>query len=77
MILVNWGKLTAAPWYLEAVENTKIMGKNLARFLLKLDKGGLPLKNVHIIGFSLGAVAAGFAGKKMPKGNFLIIIKLI
>lgn len=69
VILVNWSRLVAFPWYRSATKNARVMGKSLAKFLQKLDHGGLPINKVHVIGFSLGAAAAGFAGKAMPKGK--------
>lgn len=70
VILVDWRKLSAMPWYSEAVSNTKLVGRNLGKFLLNLDKGGVPLKTTHLIGFSLGAAIVGIAGKSMPWSKY-------
>ncbi|KAG7209826.1 hypothetical protein KM043_011435 [Ampulex compressa] len=66
LILVNWGKLAALPWYVTAVRNTRIVGPYVARFVSWLDaKGAVPLSRIHVIGFSLGAEVAGFMGKAL------------
>ena len=80
VILVDWNSLSALPWYSAAVKNCHVVGKYLAKFLHYLDSVGIPLSNMHVIGFSLGAEAAGFTGQylrssKAPRlsritGNF-------
>ena len=37
----------------------------MAKFLDYLDSRGIPLSNVHVVGFSLGAEVAGFAGQTL------------
>lgn len=70
VILVDWSPLSAGPWYINAVRNSYFVGAVLARFLLLIDQPDLfPLDNIHVIGFSLGAEAAGFAGKAMPRST--------
>lgn len=39
------------------------MGERLADFVQFLNSSGVPAGSLHVIGFSLGAEAAGFAGK--------------
>ncbi|KAK5641788.1 hypothetical protein RI129_010335 [Pyrocoelia pectoralis] len=68
IFLVDWGELTSAPWYPQAVTNTKFLGFVLAKFLnFYHSTGELPISNIHIVGFSLGAHAAGFIGKYLDK----------
>ncbi|VVC87230.1 unnamed protein product [Leptidea sinapis] len=43
------------------------MGKRLADFIQFLDTAGVPAGSVYVIGFSLGAEAAGFAGKELQR----------
>ncbi|RVE45509.1 hypothetical protein evm_009848 [Chilo suppressalis] len=62
-IAVDWSRLIAFPWYITAVRNTRHMGGRLARFVEYLQSVGVPSTSLHVIGFSLGAEAAGFAGK--------------
>lgn len=68
VILVDWNALSALPWYFAAVQNCQVVGLYLARFLDYLDSRGVPLSNVHVIGFSLGAEVAGFTGKHLRDG---------
>jgi pimeloyl-ACP methyl ester carboxylesterase len=68
VILVDWNSLSALPWYFAAVQNCQVVGLYLARFLDFLDSRGIPLSNVHVIGFSLGAEVAGFTGKNLRAG---------
>lgn len=50
------------PW--KASTNTQVVGRQVAFFVNELKKHhGVDLKNVYLIGFSLGAQVAGFAGK--------------
>jgi hypothetical protein len=69
VILVDWNTLSALPWYSAAVKNCQVVGKYLAKFLEYLDGRGIPLSNVHVIGFSLGAEVAGFAGQNLRHGK--------
>lgn len=63
-ILVNWHKGAAAPDYIAASVNTEVVGRQVAFFVNELIKHhGVSAKNVYLVGFSLGAQVAGFAGK--------------
>ncbi|KAG6451420.1 pancreatic lipase-related protein 2 [Manduca sexta] len=64
-ISVDWSRLIVFPWYISAVRNTRYMGKRLADFVQFLEAAGIPASSLHVIGFSLGAEAAGFAGKEL------------
>lgn len=69
MILVDWSELSAFPWYWEAFKNVKMVSGILIQFLETFhDSGELPITNVHLVGFSLGAHVAGNAGKWLRKG---------
>uniref|UniRef100_A0A8C4YNW3 triacylglycerol lipase n=1 Tax=Gopherus evgoodei TaxID=1825980 RepID=A0A8C4YNW3_9SAUR len=62
VVVVDWLGL-AHQLYTDAVNNTKVVGKAVARVLNWLqEKQNLRLKNVHLIGYSLGAHVAGYAG---------------
>uniref|UniRef100_A0A8C0AX69 triacylglycerol lipase n=1 Tax=Buteo japonicus TaxID=224669 RepID=A0A8C0AX69_9AVES len=65
VVVVDWLSL-AHQLYTDAVNNTQIVGKSIARLLDWLQvtqvKNGLCCNNVHLIGYSLGAHVAGFAG---------------
>ncbi|XP_018332492.1 hepatic triacylglycerol lipase [Agrilus planipennis] len=69
VILVDWSEIATLPWYNEAVQNTMVVAKVLAKFLEFYDKTGeIPIRNVHLIGFSLGSHIAGCAAKRLKKG---------
>lgn len=53
--------------YIAAVENTRFMGLQLANFVEFLHRSGVPATSLQVIGFSLGAEAAGFAGKELNR----------
>ncbi|XP_043937621.1 endothelial lipase isoform X2 [Protopterus annectens] len=62
VIVVDWIPL-AHTLYTEAVNNTKSVGKDIAKLLHWLQEVmHIPLQNVHMIGYSLGAHVAGYAG---------------
>ncbi|NXW51379.1 LIPE lipase, partial [Nyctiprogne leucopyga] len=62
VVVVDWLPL-AHQLYTDAVNNTQTVGKSIARLLDWLQENPLfHLENVHLIGYSLGAHVAGFAG---------------
>ncbi|CAG9772850.1 unnamed protein product [Ceutorhynchus assimilis] len=62
-ICVDWSNGASLPNYVKASANTRLVGKQLSLLLRGLvEKNGLSLTNTHLIGFSLGAHIAGFAG---------------
>lgn len=62
MVAVQWERLARGPWYDEAAGNIEMVAQHLVQFLLSVEESGLDLNRVHMIGFSLGAHVAGFAG---------------
>jgi pimeloyl-ACP methyl ester carboxylesterase len=60
IIMVDWAKGAAAPWYWTAVDNTRICGRGIADFIIRHN---IPARLVHCIGHSLGAHTCGFAAK--------------
>lgn len=58
--------------YVTAVRNTRYMGVRLADFVQFLSSVGVPPASLHVIGFSLGAEAAGFGGKELRRRGMLI-----
>lgn len=71
-IAVDWARLIAFPWYISAVRNSRYMGTRLAEFVQFLDRRGVSASSLHVIGFSLGAEAAGFAGKALREQQLAI-----
>jgi triacylglycerol lipase len=66
VICVDWEAGALIPNYVRAAANTRLVGKQLSMLLEGLNKHlGLPFHNIHVIGFSLGAHAAGFAGAEL------------
>nr|XP_006013959.1 PREDICTED: endothelial lipase-like [Latimeria chalumnae] len=65
VIVVNWLPL-AHQHYPDAVNNTRIVGKDIAHLLNWLqEKLHLSFENVHMIGYALGAHVAGYVGKNI------------
>lgn len=48
------------------------MGDQLAKFVQFLNGVDVKASSLHIIGFSLGAEAAGFAGKTLKRQGLMI-----
>jgi hypothetical protein len=66
VICVDWEAGALIPNYVRAAANTRLVGKQLSMLLEGLNRHlGLPFHNVHVIGFSLGAHVAGFAGAEL------------
>ncbi|XP_077202881.1 endothelial lipase [Paroedura picta] len=62
MVVVDWLDF-AHQLYPSAVNYTRVVGKELAKMLDWLqEKENFHLRNVHLLGYSLGAHVAGFAG---------------
>lgn len=61
-VCVDWGPGSAVPNYVRAAANTRLVGRQLAKLVRSLN---VPLEKVHLIGFSLGAHVAGFAGAEL------------
>ncbi|KAM3875874.1 lipoprotein lipase [Diretmus argenteus] len=62
VIVVDWLS-SAQNHYVVAAQNTKAVGREIARFIDWIEETtNIPLENLHLIGYSLGAHVAGFAG---------------
>ncbi|KAE8294210.1 Lipoprotein lipase [Larimichthys crocea] len=66
VIVVDWLN-SAQNHYVVAAQNTKVVGQEIARFIDWIEVSftrppNMPLDNLHLIGYSLGAHVAGFAG---------------
>ncbi|XP_045447734.1 endothelial lipase-like [Melitaea cinxia] len=76
--LLNWekeastGVLGNLAYGATAVPNARKIGKRFGKTLLILNKNGLNLKKVHVIGFSLGAQLSGYAGREVRANGKII-----
>ncbi|XP_051551024.1 lipoprotein lipase [Myxocyprinus asiaticus] len=62
VIVVDWLD-TAQNHYVVAAQNTKMVGQEVGHFIDWLEETtNIPLEKLHLIGYSLGAHVAGFAG---------------
>ncbi|KAJ6215755.1 hypothetical protein RDWZM_010255 [Blomia tropicalis] len=68
VIMVDWSGGSAIPFYRKASCNTQVVGRQITFLVDRLKHFiGLDPLSVHLIGFSLGAQASGFAGKHARK----------
>ncbi|XP_063826406.1 pancreatic lipase-related protein 2-like [Ostrinia nubilalis] len=60
-------------WYILSVHNARLVGKRLANLLANLENFGANAEDFHLLGISLGAHIAGWAGKyfRQYKGHNL------
>lgn len=67
MIVVDWGNLARLPCYPTAAFNTRQAGECIANIIigLGLSYPDFKAKDVHVVGFSLGAHVAGFASNSL------------
>ena len=66
MILVDWGNGAGFP-YSQATANTRVVGAEIAVFVSSLNHVlGTSNAKYHLIGHSLGAHIAGYAGSRLP-----------
>nr|XP_004555011.1 lipoprotein lipase [Maylandia zebra] len=62
VIVVDWLN-SAQNHYVVAAQKTKAVGQEIAQFIDWIEETtNMPLENIHLIGYSLGAHVAGFAG---------------
>lgn len=55
--------------YINSVRNVPRVARYLARFIRFLIENGIDMEHIRLIGFSLGAEVAGFAGKTLKEWN--------
>ncbi|KAG7212631.1 hypothetical protein KM043_012917 [Ampulex compressa] len=71
VLILDWTR-GAGTTYSAAVANTELVGRQLALVLLDSISLGTPMKNIHIVGFSLGAHVAGCASEMLKSRNLLL-----
>ncbi|XP_065205840.1 pancreatic lipase-related protein 2-like [Planococcus citri] len=70
IIAVDWSNLASKPWYNKAVENTHPVAKHVAAFIDHMSTStDTKAKNVHLVGFSLGAHVAGMTASNVKSGR--------
>ncbi|CAL1272120.1 unnamed protein product, partial [Larinioides sclopetarius] len=68
VILIDWSLGARVPYYVAAAVNSELVGAQGANLYYTIkDKLGIMEKDLHVIGFSLGAHVAGFFGKRMQQ----------
>ncbi|XP_052774574.1 pancreatic triacylglycerol lipase-like [Mya arenaria] len=68
VVSVDWGRGADKSDYDQAAANTRVVGALIAQLLTALrDFRSLNYKDVHLVGHSLGAHIAGYAGERMNK----------
>uniref|UniRef100_T1L3D9 Lipase domain-containing protein n=2 Tax=Tetranychus urticae TaxID=32264 RepID=T1L3D9_TETUR len=73
VFVVNWPKFAITLNYLAAKHDTETVGNALAEFIFKLcNFSSLKSSDIHLIGHSLGAHIAGFAGNALKKKGLII-----
>ncbi|XP_062844223.1 lipoprotein lipase [Trichomycterus rosablanca] len=61
VVVVDWLD-RASNHYPTSAENTKLVGKDVAKFINWLESLEYPIEKLHVLGYSLGAHVAGIAG---------------
>lgn len=70
VIVVDWETRAGCVLYLDAVPNTPVVGRQLANLVKELhSQFRFNSTKVHVIGHSLGAHVAGFAGAFLRMRN--------
>jgi len=70
VIVINWEKIAASPWYDTAAAGTKLVGEKTGRLVLYLlARRVVTLDQVHVLGHSLGSHVAGWCGSLIGAGQ--------
>ncbi|EEC12502.1 lipase, putative [Ixodes scapularis] len=65
VLVVDWEKGATLPNYVQAAANARLVGRQVAQAIRGLMRLGARPKDFHLVGFSLGAHVAGFAGSEL------------
>ena len=64
-----WGSDSAIPDYSQAVANTRVVAKQTKMVIDMMERQGALLKQIHMIGHSLGAHTSGHIGYLLKPEN--------
>lgn len=68
IMIVDWSLGARVPYYIQAAVNSELVGAQTAvMYYFIKDNLGIQEKDLHLIGFSLGAQVVGFVGKRMKE----------
>ncbi|GFX52407.1 pancreatic lipase-related protein 2 [Trichonephila clavipes] len=68
VIIIDWSLGARVPYYVAAAVNSELVGAQAAvLYYFIRDNLGIKEKDLHVVGFSLGAHVAGFVGKRMQE----------
>lgn len=65
VLVVDWEKGATLPNYVQAAANARLVGRQVAQAVRRLLRLGAEPRDFHLVGFSLGAHVAGFAGAEL------------
>ncbi|KAH8021302.1 hypothetical protein HPB51_014873 [Rhipicephalus microplus] len=65
VVVVDWEKGATLPNYVQAAANSRLVGRQVAQVVRRLFHLGAKPRDFHLVGFSLGAHVAGFAGAEL------------
>ncbi|XP_054922869.2 pancreatic triacylglycerol lipase-like [Dermacentor andersoni] len=65
VLVVDWEKGATLPNYVQAAANARLVGRQVAQAVRRLLRLGAQPRDFHLVGFSLGAHVAGFAGAEL------------
>lgn len=70
MVVTDWREGAREINYLQSVANARVVGAQVAQLITLLGTShGISLDDVHIIGHSLGAHIAGYAGERLSRAG--------
>lgn len=69
---MDWHIGARGPQYPIAAANTELVGRQLGILLTKMVEKGMDPRNIHLIGFSLGAHVCGTASESLKAKGYLL-----
>ncbi|KFD55146.1 hypothetical protein M513_04064 [Trichuris suis] len=77
VIVVDWTKGSRPPNYYQAASNSRVVGAMVAALVTDvLNSTSYTMKDITLVGFSLGCHVCGFAGKKLREPKLSRIVAL-